>query len=189
VYERLVFEDDVSIAPSFARLAHDRRRLIVVNSFSKTYNMTGWRLGYAVVSEELARLMTKLEEFVVSNPPAMAQRAGITALRDGEPYVQGLLEKYGRRRQVVVERLRAIPQVTLPDPVGGFYAFPKLEGLGDSLAFAKRLLLEARVGTVPGIAFGASGEGHLRLCFAASEEILVPALDAFADFVGRNLGD
>jgi len=187
VYDRIVF--DRPVAPSFTAVATDKDHLVVVNSFSKTYNMTGWRLGYALVAEELARVMTKLEEYVVSNPPAMAQRAGIVALREGEDYVKDLLGKYARRRQVVVDRLRTIPRVALPNPVGGFYAFPRLEGLRDSLSFAKDLLLEARVGMVPGVAFGQSGEGHLRMCFAQSEEVLVPALDAFSEFVERSLGD
>ena len=187
VYDRIVF--DGPSAPSFAKIATDREHLVVINSFSKTYNMTGWRLGYAFASEELASLMAKLEEFVVSNPPAMAQRAGITALRDGEPYVREIREKYAARRAVAVEKLRAIPQVSLPDPVGGFYAFPKLEGLHDSFAFAKRLLIEARVGMAPGIAFGQSGEGYMRMCFASSEDILVPALDNFREFVEQNLCD
>ena len=187
VYDRIIF--DRPAAPTFAAVATDHDHLVVINSFSKTYNMTGWRLGYALANEQLVDLMAKLEEFVVSNPPAMAQRAAIVALRDGEPYVREIREKYARRRQVAVDKLKAIPQVTLLDPVGGFYAFPKLEGLHDSLSFAKKLLLEARVGMAPGIAFGQSGEGYMRMCFAVSEEILVPALDNFKTFIEQNLCD
>ncbi len=187
VYDRIIF--DRPAAPTFAAVATDRDHVVVINSFSKTYNMTGWRLGYALANEQLVELMAKLEEFVVSNPPAMAQRAAIVALRDGEPYVQEIRDKYARRRQVAVDKLRAIPQVTLPEPVGGFYAFPKLEGLHDSLSFAKKLLIEARVGMAPGIAFGQSGEGYMRMCFAASEEVLVPALDNFKTFIEQNLCD
>ena len=187
VYDRIIF--DRPAAPTFAAVATDHDHVVVINSFSKTYNMTGWRLGYALASEQLVELMAKLEEFVVSNPPAMAQRAAIVALRDGEPYVREIREKYARRRQVAIDKLKAIPQVTLPDPVGGFYAFPKLEGLHDSLSFAKKLLLEARVGMAPGIAFGQSGEGYMRMCFAASEETLVPALDNFKAFIEQNLCD
>jgi aspartate/methionine/tyrosine aminotransferase len=161
----------------------------VVNSFSKTYNMTGWRLGYALTNETLARLMTKLEEFVISNPPAMVQRAGIVALRDGEAYVKEIREKYARQRQLAIDKLKSVPNVRLPIPMGGFYAFPKIEGLQDSLAFAKKLLVESKVGMAPGIAFGASGEGYMRLCFAASDAVLVPALDRFKEFVQQNLCD
>ena len=187
VYDRIVF--DRPSAPSFARIATDKDHLIVINSFSKTYNMTGWRLGYALTNEKLAALMTKLGEFIVSNPAAMVQRAGIVALRDGEPYVQEIREKYARQRQVAMDKLREIPNVKLPIPQGGFYAFPKIEGLHDSLSFAKKLLTEARVGMAPGIAFGASGEGYMRLCFAASDAVLVPALDRFKEFVQQNLCD
>src|SRR5579884_2264040 len=170
VYDRIVF--DRQVAPSFARVATDKDHLVVINSFSKTYNMTGWRLGYALTNEKLAALMTKLGEFIISNPPAMVQRAGIVALRDGEPYIKEIREKYTRQRQVAIDKLSAIPNVKLPIPQGGFYAFPKIEGLHDSLPFAKKLLLEAKVGMAPGIAFGASGEGYMRLCFAASDAVL-----------------
>jgi len=181
VYDRIVF--DRPVAPSFAAIATDHDHLIVINSFSKTYNMTGWRLGYAMTSEPLARLMTKLQEFTVANPSSMVQRAGIVALRDGEPYIQEIREKYRRQRDLVMDTLRTIPDLTLPTPMGGFYAFPKVEGLEDSLAFAKELLRETRVGMAPGIAFGSAGEGYMRLCFAASEAVLLPALEGFRHFV------
>jgi len=187
VYDRLVF--DRPSAPSFARIATDKDHLVVINSFSKTYNMTGWRLGYALTNERLAALMTKLGEFIISNPSAMVQRAGIVALRDGEDYVKEIREKYTRQRQVAIDKLRTVPNVTLPIPQGGFYAFPRIEGLHDSLSFARKLLTESRVGMAPGIAFGASGEGYMRLCFAASDAVLVPALDRFKEFVQTNLCD
>ena len=187
VYERIIFNS--SVAPSFASIATDHDHVVVINSFSKTYNMTGWRLGYALASEELVTLISKVEEFVVSNPPAMAQRAGLVALRDGEPYIEEIRTKYAKRRKLTVKKLNAIPQVHLPEPVGGFYAFPKLEGLRDSYSFAKRLLLEAGVGMAPGIAFGQSGEGYMRICFAASEDTLNPALEHFQQFVERHLCD
>ena len=187
VYDRIVF--DRESAPSFARVATDKDHLIVINSFSKTYNMTGWRLGYALTGETLARLITKLEEFIMSNPSAMVQRAGIVALRDGEAYVKEIRENYARQRQQTIDKLKSIPNVKLPIPMGGFYAFPKLEGLHDSLSFAKKLLLESRVGMAPGIAFGTAGEGYMRMCFAASDAVLVPALDRFKEFVQKNLCD
>jgi aspartate aminotransferase len=187
VYDRIVFDREK--APSFASIATDKDHLIVINSFSKTYNMTGWRLGYALTSERMAKLMAKLQEFVVSNPASMVQRAGIVALRDGEPYIEEIREKYLRQRQLTVEKLRTIPNLSLPMPAGGFYAFPQIEGLRDSLGFAKKLLQEARVGMAPGIAFGAAGEGYMRLCFAASDAVLVPALDRFKEFVQNNLCD
>jgi aspartate aminotransferase len=187
VYDRIVFDRDV--APSFARIATDKDHLVVINSFSKTYNMTGWRLGYALASEKLVKLMTKLQEFVVSNPAAMVQRAGIVALKEGEPYVAEIREKYAKQRQRVMDTLPTIPNVSLPVPMGGFYAFPQVAGLQDSLSFAKKLLQEKRVGMAPGIAFGQAGEGYMRMCFAASDAVLVPALDAFKEFLQTQMPD
>src|SRR5207248_10832365 len=112
VYERLVF--DREIARSFASVAENTDRLIIVNSFSKTYNMTGWRLGWAQSSERVIRLMYKAAEFMTSNAAAMVQQAGIVALRDGEGYVRQLREQYARRRAQVIHALSAIPGVSLP---------------------------------------------------------------------------
>ena len=134
--ERLVF--DAPIAPSFASVAGNNDRLLVVNSFSKTYNMTGWRLGWAQGSERMIRLMYKAAEFMTSNPPAMVQQAGIVALRDGEAYVHELREHYAKRRTQVLDALASIPGVSLPVPEGAFYAFPRIPGLDDSTAIHRR---------------------------------------------------
>jgi aspartate aminotransferase len=174
VYERLVFEDD--IAPSMARVIEDKDRLIVVNSFSKTYNMTGWRLGWAQGSEALIRHLYKAAEFITSNPTAFVQQAGIAALRDGEAYVRDLRAQYAQRRAQVSAALRALPGVTLPEPQGAFYAFPRIDGLTDSTALTADLLEKSGLALAPGVAFGAAGEGHMRLCFAASEATLTDAL-------------
>ncbi len=126
VYERLAF--DTPIAPSLARIVENKDRLIVVNSFSKTYNMTGWRLGWAQSSEGVIRQLYKAAEFITSNPSAPVQQAGIVALRDGEDYVRDLREHYDRRRAQVSDALRSLPGVTLPEPQGAFYAFPHIDG-------------------------------------------------------------
>jgi aspartate/methionine/tyrosine aminotransferase len=174
VYERLVF--DAGIAPSLARVIDDKDRLIVVNSFSKTYNMTGWRLGWTQASETLIRHLGKAAEFITSNPTALVQQAGIVALRDGEPYVRDVRAHYAARRAQVSAALRELRGVTLPEPLGAFYAFPRIDGLTDSTALTAELLQESGVALAPGAAFGAAGEGHLRLCFAASEATLTEAL-------------
>jgi aspartate/methionine/tyrosine aminotransferase len=176
VYERLVF--DTAVAPSFARVVTDKDRLIVVNSFSKTYNMTGWRLGWAQGSESVIRQMYKAAEFITSNPTAIVQQAGIAALRDGEPFVADLRARYAFRRAMVMRVLGDLPGISLPHPDGAFYAFPRVDGLTDSASFALDLLRRTGVALAPGSAFGSTGEGHLRLCFAASEEILQRALSA-----------
>ena len=174
VYERLVFGGE--IAPSFARFSDVRDRVIVVNSFSKTYNMTGWRLGWAQGSEGTIRRMYQAAEFMTSNPAAMVQQAGIVALRDGETYVRELREHYARRRAQVIDALSAVPGVSLPEPEGAFYAFPQIDGLADSARFAVDLLRDTGVALAPGAGFGESGEGYVRLCFAATEQTLSKAL-------------
>lgn len=183
VYERLVF--DAPIAPSIARVATNKDRLIVVNSFSKTYNMTGWRLGWAQSSERVIQMMYKAAEFMSSNAAAMVQQAGIVALRDGEAYVRELRDHYTARRTQIMGALRSIPGLSLPEPKGGFYAFPRIDGLTDSTEFCTRLVREAGVAIAPGVAFGADGEGYVRFCFAATEDTLTEALERFRGFMAQ----
>jgi aspartate aminotransferase len=181
VYERLVY--DVELAPSFARVMPGKDRVVVVNSFSKSYNMTGWRLGWAQASEETIRVMYKCAEFITSNPAAMVQQAGIVALRSGEEYLHGLRAHYRDRRQQVKEALAAIPAVSLCEPDGAFYAFFSIDGVHDSTAFTSRLVGETGVAFTPGLAFGAAGEGYVRVCFAASETTVGEALSRFTRFM------
>ncbi len=195
VYERLVYHDkpkglspqveglSPQVAPSFARVAGNRDRLIVVNSFSKTYNMTGWRLGWAQASEATIKTMYRAVEFMTSNPSAMVQQAGIVALRDGERYIAELRRHYTERRTQVVTALAATPGVSLPAPAGAFYAFPRIEALTDSTAFTAALLQATGVALAPGVAFGSDGEGYIRVCFAATEATVTTALERFREFV------
>jgi aspartate/methionine/tyrosine aminotransferase len=175
VYERLVY--DATVAPSFARVMPSKARVIVVNSWSKTYNMTGWRLGWAQASEEIIRVMYRAAEFITSNPAAMVQQAGITALRAGEPYVAKLRQHYGERRRQVMRALDDMPAVSLVEPDGAFYAFFSIDGMTDSTAFTSRLVRETGLALTPGVAFGESGEGYVRMCFANSEETVTRALE------------
>jgi aspartate/methionine/tyrosine aminotransferase len=175
VYERLVY--DVPLAPSFARVAASKDRVIIVNSFSKAYNMTGWRLGWAQASEQAVRVMYNAAEFITSNPAAMVQQAGIIALRDGEPYLRDLRAHYAKRRAQVRTGLAAIPGLSLAEPDGAFYAFFRIDGVtDDSAAFTSRLVRETGVALTPGVAFGEAGEGNVRLCFAAREQTITDAL-------------
>ena len=183
VYERLVY--DTPIAPSFARVVPDKDRLIVINSFSKTYNMTGWRLGWVQSSEAVVGQMCKAAEFITSNATAIVQQAGIVALRDGEPYVRELQVQYAERRTQVMRAMSQIPGLSLPHPDGAFYAFPRIEGLTSSAAFTLDLLRNTGVALAPGSAFGESGEGYVRLCFAASEANLARALKRLSVHVQR----
>jgi aspartate/methionine/tyrosine aminotransferase len=183
VYERLVY--DVPVAPSFARIDPNKDRVIVVNSFSKTYNMTGWRLGWAQANEATIRAMYKTAEFITSNPAAMVQQAGIVALRHGESHVRALRDDYAARRAQVMKSLNAIPGVSLADPEGGFYAFFRIECLTDSTAFTRALLHHTGLALAPGVAFGDSGEGWVRLCFAARETTIADALERFSRFMAE----
>ena len=181
VYERLVY--DATIAPSFARVMPSKDRVVVVNSFSKTYNMTGWRLGWAQASEAIVRVLYKTAEFITSNPAAMVQQAGIVALRNGEEYVRELRNHYEQRRNQVRTALSKIPAVDLCEPDGAFYAFFKLDGMTDSTAFTARLVNETGLALTPGAAFGEAGEGYVRLCFAARERTIADGLSRFTPFI------
>lgn len=178
VYERIVFEG--TCAPSPFAVPGLRDRLIVAQSFSKAYRMTGWRVGYVVAPPELGRTLAHLQEFVVSNAPGVNQYAAMAALDEGEPFIAESQGRYRRNFAIAMERLSAIPGVVTPRPSGAFYVFPRLEGLTDSFAFCEWLVREHRVGIAPGSAFGAGGEGHVRICFAVEEAILREALERFA---------
>ena len=182
VYERLVYAG--ALAPSFAQADADRDRVIVVNSFSKSYNMTGWRLGWAQASEQTVRVMYRAAEFITSNPAAMVQQAGITALRDGEGYLAELRAHYVERRAQVRSALAAVPGLSLMEPEGAFYAFFRISGVtDDSTAFTSRLVRETGVALTPGVAFGEAGEGYVRLCFAAQEATVTEALARVGAFL------
>lgn len=183
VYERLYY--DGTVAPSILRLCTRDDAVIVAQSFSKTYCMTGWRLGWVTARQDLIRKATQLNEFIVSHAPSMIQRAGEVALRQGEDEVAAQLEQLQERLAFCVAALRAVARIHLPKPEGAFYLFPRIEGMEDSMSFALRLLREEKVAVAPGVAFGAGGEGHVRLCFASDLSILEPALERFCRFVER----
>ncbi len=191
VYERLVYDAGPEgpaprVAPSFARVEASRDRLIVINSFSKTYNMTGWRLGWAQASEETIKTMYRAVEFMTSNPTAMVQQAGIVALRDGEPHIAAQRAHYAARRAEVIDALAALPGVDLPVPQGAFYAFPKISAASDSTRFTAALVRETGVALAPGVGFGSDGEGYIRVCFANTERTVADALSRLRNFVTRH---
>ena len=192
VYERFIYDLPAvalakaggrDVAPSFARAGGDRDRLIVVNSFSKTYNMTGWRLGWAQANERLIRTMFKAVEFMTSNPAAPVQQAGIAALRDGEAHIRELRGHYAARRNQVKAALERLPGTSLPDPQGAFYAFPRIDAASDSTAFTAALVQKTGVALAPGVGFGRDGEGYIRVCFASTEATVGEALSRLRNFV------
>jgi aspartate aminotransferase len=175
VYARLVYDADV--APSFVPLATPEDRLIVINSFSKSWRMTGWRMGWFTAPAALGETLAKLTEFNTAGPATFTQHAGVIAIRDGEPEVKAQVDRLRVARDLTFQRLAAHPRLTLSRPEAAFYAFIKVDGMRDSLAFAQNLVARHGLGVAPGSAFGPAGEGHLRLCFASSPEILTQAFD------------
>ena len=169
--------------PSILRKATRQDAVMVVHSFSKSYCMTGWRVGWLVARRDLAAKATQLNEFVVSHAPTIAQKAGETALAEGESELVRMLERLRENRGICMDALSGLRGVTLPTPDGAFYVFPRIDGLDDSFAFCKRLLEETRVGLAPGVAFGAGGEGSIRICYAAEPAILEPAMDRLTKFL------
>ena len=175
VYSRL-FYDDSPAAPSLLDIAEPTDRVIVCNSFSKTWVMTGWRLGWLVVPEGTRDAITEIVEVTHSGVAPFIQHAGLAAVADTE-VVQRFRGHCTRGRALISDALSGMNGVRYVAPDGAFYAFIGVEGLTDSLALAKRLVTEHRVAVAPGVAFGAAGEGYLRLCFAQSTERLERAMD------------
>jgi aspartate/methionine/tyrosine aminotransferase len=173
-YERLYFEG--AVAPSFLDISDPQDRVISTNTFSKSWLMTGWRLGWLVVPAGLTADLAKLIEYNTSCAPVFVQRAGLAAVRDGEPVVARTVERLRRARDFLIKNLGDIPGVEVARPDGAMYAFFKIKGMADSLAFCKRLVREQRLGLAPGAAFGPEGEGYVRWCFAADEERLAEGI-------------
>jgi aspartate/methionine/tyrosine aminotransferase len=176
VYARIVY-DGVPAAPSFLELATPDDALVVVNSFSKAWAMTGWRIGWMIMPARLTAMVDKLIEFNTSGAQPFLQRGCVAALTQGEPFVAEMVSRYRTGRDLVLQRLGAMPRVRMVRPEAAFYLMFGVDGMTDSLEFAKRLVTETRVGLAPGSAFGPGGEGHLRLCFAASLDRLSQAMD------------
>ena len=169
VYERVDFRDAAACAPSFLDIAEPDDRLVVAHSFSKSFLMTGWRLGWLVGPPVLMPAIGKLIEFNTSCAPVFIQRAGLAALAGAADFVPGLVHRLQACRDTLLPALSAVPGVTVAVPDGGMYAFFRVEGHDDSLALAKRLVVEAGLGLAPGAAFGDEAEGWLRWCFASRE--------------------
>jgi aspartate/methionine/tyrosine aminotransferase len=170
-YERLYYDGN-GIAPSFLDLADAGERVISTNTFSKSWLMTGWRLGWAVLPAALEADMGKLIEYNTSCAPVFVQRAGHAAVTQGEPVIVHTLERFRKARDYLVGELRGIPGVEVASPSGTMYAFFRIKGMRDSLAFCKQLVAEHGLGLAPGAAFGQEGEGYVRWCFAAGEDKL-----------------
>lgn len=173
---------------SFAALPGMRDRTILLNGFSKSYAMTGWRIGYACGNKEIIAQMTKIHQYTMLCAPIMGQMAAIEALRNGQNEKERMIAQYDQRRRFVVGRFNQIG-LSCFEPRGAFYAFPNVESTGlSSEEFCEKLLSEEKVAVVPGNAFGRSGEGFIRVSYASSMANLTAALDKIEAFVNRHRG-
>ena len=179
-YDRLWFGEE-NAAPAFLDIADERDRLVTTNTFSKSFLMTGWRIGWLVAPPELAVQVGKLIEYNTSCVPVFVQRAALAAVQAGEPVIRRTVERYRRARDFLIPKLNAIPRVQAATPTGAMYAFFRVDGMTDSLTFCKKLVVDASLGLAPGVAFGPEGEGFVRWCFASSEERLADGIERLAE--------
>ena len=176
---------------SIAAAPEAKDTVIVVGSLSKTYSMTGWRIGFGLGPEPIVQACIKLQSHSTSNPTSIAQKAGVEALRGPQDSVAAMLGEYRRRREFILRRLREIPGVTCAEPKGSFYAYPNIgaalggDGLQDTVQFAERLLEEQKLAVVPGEAFG-TGQ-HVRISYATSMGELGRGMDRLARFMANHL--
>ncbi|MFC1984010.1 aminotransferase class I/II-fold pyridoxal phosphate-dependent enzyme [Chloroflexota bacterium] len=183
IYAKLVYGVEHTC---FATLPGMKEDTILLGGFSKTYAMTGWRIGYAAAPKEIIASMTKIHQYTMMCVPTMAQVAAIEALKSGEDSATEMVEDYNRRRLIIVKGLN---DIGLPcfEPRGAFYAFPSIKSTGmTSEEFAEKLLIEEKVAVVPGSAFGQHGEGYVRCCYATSLADIDEALSRMKRFVARH---
>jgi aspartate aminotransferase len=175
---------------SIASVPGAKDSVLVAGSLSKTYAMTGWRIGFGLVPQAIVTAMNKLQSHSTSNPASISQKAAVEALRGPQESVGIMLAEYRKRRDYVVARLRAIPGVKCQEPRGAFYAYPNVgvvigkSGIQDTLQLSERLLSEAHVAVVPGEAFGT--DRHVRISYATSMKELERGLDRIHQFIVQN---
>ena len=188
-YERIVFDPALTSnghAPSVLDLVDADDRYISANTFSKSWTMTGWRLGWLVAPRAFITQVGKVIEFNTSCAPPFVQQAGLVAVREGERLVADTVARLRVSRDLLVRALGALPGVEVAPPPGAMYLFFRIAGFSDdSLACAKRLVAEAGLGIAPGVAFGPEGEGYLRWCFAASDALLLQGAERLREFLKR----
>ena len=180
IYSRIVYDGFRQVSPASLIGVE---QTVTVDGFSKTYAMTGWRLGYAVAGREVIDAMVKLQQATTTCPASFVQAAAVEALRGSQKCVEEMVREYDRRRQMLVERLSRIPGIRCEKPRGAFYAFPDVSAAGKpSRQVVLELLEEKGVCVTPGSAFGRYGEGHIRISYATSMETLSEALDRIEEY-------
>lgn len=163
-------------APSILKKCTREDAVVVIQSFSKAYCMTGWRLGWLVGRKDIVSRASQLDEFIVSCASSFTQRAAETALLWGEDVMRQMVCRLRENRDFCLGVLSKTRGVTVPVPDGAFYLFARVEGVDDSFAFCKQLLMETKVGLAPGVAFGEGGEGNVRICYASDRPVLEEAM-------------
>lgn len=175
VYARIVY--DRPVAPSFLEIIEPDDRVFVVNSFSKSWAMTGWRLGWLIAPKDLSITLAEMNGYNNTGASAFVQKAGIAALNEGGGFVRHMVERCRLGRDMVYQRLSALDKVHIVRPNAAFYSFFEVDGLTDSLGFAQDMVRDYKVGLAPGNAFGPGNDSFLRLCFANDTKLLSQALD------------
>lgn len=181
-YEKIIYDDARHF--SIASLSGIKERTVTVNSFSKTYAMTGWRVGYVVANGQITAGLRRIHSYAVSCVSPILQKAAFTALTASQDCVKQMVKEYKERRDIVVEAVNNISGFQCAKPKGTFYLFPDIQGVGlPSVKLAELMLREAKVATIPGSAFGKSGEGHLRMSIAVSRNNLLEATKRIENFI------
>lgn len=183
VYNRALYGEDH--APSFLEVAEDDDLLLTVNSFSKSWAMTGWRLGWLTGPAAAEAIIRDVALYDNMGPPTFTQFGGMSALKDGEPFIFDQMQSWQKNLDIVMKRLGNHPKISIHRPKATFYAFFKVKGEDDCLAFAKRLIDGVGLSLAPGCAFGQDCKGWMRLCFAVSEAKLNDALDRLEQAIGE----
>ncbi len=180
IYAELTYEGE---HVSIASLPGMRDRTVLINGFSKAFAMTGWRIGYACGHPDIIGAMNKIHQYAIMCAPMMAQKAAIEALKNGRAEMKAMVEDYNNRRRLIVNGMRNIG-LSCFEPRGAFYCFPSIQSTGlTSEEFCGRLVSEAKVAAIPGTAFGTSGEGFMRCCYAASVANIEEALERIRTFL------
>jgi aspartate/methionine/tyrosine aminotransferase len=188
IYGRILYDGEEHV--SIASLPGMAERTVVLDGFSKTFAMTGWRLGYAIVPPSLVATYGQLVINTVSCAPTFAQIGAVEAIRGPQEPMASMVEEFRVRRDLVVDGLNAIDGIRCLSPKGAFYVFPDISGTGlDGRRFADRLLAEADVCVLAGTAFGGVGTGHIRISYANSQANLRRALERIHEFVGRQTAE
>ncbi len=183
VYSRIIYEKAHLSITKFME-EEDKDRVVLVDGFSKTYAMTGWRLGYGILPSFLVKPVVKIVQNSISCVPPFIQEAGIVALESGENFIKKMVSEFQRRRDVIYEKLLDVDRLKTIKPEGAFYFFPEVMDLNmPSTEFARRLLEKFGVAVLPGTSFGKNGEGHIRISFANSLENLEEGAQKLAEFI------